>query len=217
MSLLSCVLSRQLLRHRSTAPHLIALSSASSSSNSRSSFATENSNRSLLISCAIGTGIVGFCYLRDRLRDDVPTVHAATAPVSRRSQFNFIADVVEITAKSLVYIEIQDTRKVDYYTGKAATISNGSGFIVDPDGLILTNAHVVVNKPRSMVSVRLTDGRIFQGVVEAVDPVSDLATVRIQCKKLPALKLGDSSSLRSGEFVVALGSPLGKLQVRFST
>lgn len=211
MSLLLCVLSRQLLRQRSFSRHLIALSSASSSSNSHSSFTNKNSNRSLLISCAIGTGIVGFCYLKDRLEDAVPMVCAAT--VSRRSQFNFIADVVEITAKSLVYIEIQDIRKMDYYTGKAATISNGSGFIVDPDGLILTNAHVVVNKPRSMVSVRLADGRIFQGVVEAVDPVSDLATVRIQCKKLPALKLGDSSSLRSGEFVVALGSPLGKLQV----
>lgn len=56
--------------------------------------------------------------------------------------------------------------------------------------------------------MRLSDGRTFFGVVEAVDPVSDLATVRINCTKLPALKLGNSSSLRNGEFVVALGSPL---------
>lgn len=136
---------------------------------------------------------------------ELPAVKAAT---TRRTQFNFIADVVETAEKSLVYIEIQDTRRMDYYTGQAMTVSNGSGFIVESDGLILTNAHVVINKPRSIVSVRLNDGRSFQGIVEAVDPVSDLATVRIQCKNLPALKLGNSSSLRSGEFVIALGSPL---------
>lgn len=123
---------------------------------------------------------------------------------------DFIADVVESAAKSLVFIEIQDTRRMDYKTGRPLTVSNGSGFIVDSNGLILTNAHVVINKPRSVISVQLSDGRTFMGIVEAVDPISDLATVRIQCKKLPALKLGNSSELRSGEFVVALGSPLCK-------
>lgn len=72
----------------------------------------------------------------------------------------------------------------------------------------MTNAHVVINKPRSIVSVKLYDGRTFQGFVEAVDPISDLATVRINCKNLQAMKLGKSSDLRAGEWVVALGSPL---------
>lgn len=88
------------------------------------------------------------------------------------------------------------------------TVSNGSGFIIESDGLILTNAHVVINKPKSIVAVRLNDGRSFQGIVEAIDPVSDLATIRINCKNLSPLKLGSSSSLRSGEWVIALGSPL---------
>lgn len=88
------------------------------------------------------------------------------------------------------------------------TVSNGSGFIIEKDGLILTNAHVVINKPKSIVAVRLSDGRTFQGAVEAVDPVSDLATVRINCKNLQTMKLGQSSTLRSGEWVIALGSPL---------
>lgn len=123
-------------------------------------------------------------------------------------QFNFIADIVETASKSLVYIEIQDTRRMDYNTGRPMTVSNGSGFIIESNGLILTNAHVVINKPRSIVAVRLNDGRSFQGIVEAVDPVSDLATVRINCKNLPTLKLGSSASLRSGEWVIALGSPL---------
>jgi HtrA serine peptidase 2 len=115
---------------------------------------------------------------------------------------------VEVASKSLVYIEIQDTRRMDYRTGKPLTISNGSGFIIESSGLILTNAHVVVNKPNCVVSVELNDGRKFQGIVEAVDPISDLATVRINCKNLSPMKLGDSSSMRSGEWVVALGSPL---------
>lgn len=57
------------------------------------------------------------------------------------------------------------------------TVSNGSGFIVRPDGLILTNAHVVGNN--SSVLVRLHDGTILKGIVQAIDPVSDLATVRV--------------------------------------
>lgn len=138
------------------------------------------------------------------------TLHASTKKnlTGRRNQFNFISDVVEVSAPSVVYIEIQDTRKFDYFSGKAVTSSNGSGFIIDSNGLILTNAHVVISKPHTIVQVKLMDGRIFPGVVEDVDRTSDLATVRIQCRDLPAMKLGESSALRSGEWVVALGSPL---------
>lgn len=126
----------------------------------------------------------------------------------RRTMYNFIADVVDVSAPAVVYIEIKDTRHYDYFSGQPITISNGSGFIVEEDGLILTNAHVVISKPNALVTVKLLDGRTFPGTVEDVDPNSDLATVRIQCKGLPAMKLGKSSDLRSGEWVVALGSPL---------
>ncbi|XP_055697006.1 serine protease HTRA2, mitochondrial-like [Phlebotomus papatasi] len=160
-----------------------------------------------IISSAIGIS----SYLRKR--DDAsifPTVLAATKmpPSGRRKEFNVIADVVDIAAPAVVYIEIKDTRRYDFFSGQPLTASNGSGFIVDPDGLILTNAHVVINKPYSRVQVRLADGRTFPGVVEDVDSVSDLATVRISCKNLPTIKLGESSNLRAGEWVVALGSPL---------
>eukprot|EP00095_Tigriopus_kingsejongensis_P006318 maker-scaffold61_size441589-snap-gene-3.34 protein:Tk06318 transcript:maker-scaffold61_size441589-snap-gene-3.34-mRNA-1 annotation:"serine protease mitochondrial" len=127
---------------------------------------------------------------------------------SRRESYNFIADVVQEVAASLVYIEIKDMGVRDYYTGTPVTSSNGSGFVVQSDGLILTNAHVVINKPRSSVHVRLQDGRTFIGVIEAVDIQSDLATVRIPCKNLPVMPLGTSSNVRPGEFVIAMGSPL---------
>lgn len=97
---------------------------------------------------------------------------------------------------------------MDFFTGQPVTASNGSGFVIDGNGLILTNAHVVINKPNTMVSVKLFDGRVFPGHIEDVDPTSDLATVRIQCKNLPTMKLGESSKLLAGEWVVAMGSPL---------
>lgn len=127
---------------------------------------------------------------------------------SRRDRFNFIADVVAETAPSLAYIEIKDTGIRDFFTGQAVTSSNGAGFVVQSDGLILTNAHVVINKPRASIQVRLHDGRTFVGTIEDVDVRSDLATVRIPCKDLPVIRLGESSKLRPGEWVIAMGSPL---------
>lgn len=134
----------------------------------------------------------------------MPTVNAKNL----RQSFNFIADVVEDVAPSVVYIEIKDTRRFDYFSGQPFTASNGSGFIIQSDGLILTNAHVVINKPHTIVQVRLHDGRIFTGYVEDIDQKSDLATVRIKTNGLPVMKLGKSNTLRAGEWVVALGSPL---------
>lgn len=143
----------------------------------------------------------------------MPSIEAAV-PASNenysgnRTKFNFFADIVEAASPAVVYIEIKDKRHVDYFSREPVTASNGSGFIVEQNGLILTNAHVVINKPHTFVQVRLQDGRKFVGRVETVDPVSDLATVRIDCKNLPILKLGRSADLRAGEWVVALGSPL---------
>lgn len=131
----------------------------------------------------------------------------AAVPVNRssnRDEFNFFADIVEQCAPAVVYIKIIDKR---HGNGELATASNGSGFIIDPAGLILTNAHVVINKPHTSVVVQLHDGRTFDAHVEEVDDKSSLASVRIECEDLPALKLGTSSELRAGEWVVALGSP----------
>lgn len=126
----------------------------------------------------------------------------------RRNLHNFIADVVEEVSPAVVYIEIKDTRRLEFFSGRPTTVSNGSGFIIKEDGLILTNAHVVTNKPHTKVEVKLFNGKVYSGLVEDIDVQSDLATVRIDAKQLPVMKLGNSSELRPGEFVVALGSPL---------
>ena len=143
----------------------------------------------------------------DNEREDIKNNNASDKKVLRK-QFNFIADVVEKVNDGVVYIEIKDNRRYDH-TGKAIAVSNGSGCIISEDGLILTNAHVVTKRPRtSSVLVRLQDGREFIGNVEEIDALSDLALVRINCKNLPIMNLGNSNETRPGEFVVALGSPL---------
>ncbi|HEY9792280.1 MAG TPA: trypsin-like peptidase domain-containing protein [Candidatus Obscuribacterales bacterium] len=83
----------------------------------------------------------------------------------------------------------------------------GSGFIVRPDGYIVTNFHVV--RDADKIKVTLNDNRSFDGKVVGVDPFSDIAVVKINGENLPTLKMGTSSNLRPGEFAVAIGSPLG--------
>lgn len=85
----------------------------------------------------------------------------------------------------------------------------GSGFIVDREGIILTNAHVVSRADK--VTVTLKDGRTFQGEVAGIDEVTDLAVVKINPRgeNLPLAKLGDSSSIRVGDWAIAVGNPLG--------
>ncbi|HIK38677.1 MAG: trypsin-like peptidase domain-containing protein [Geminocystis sp.] len=85
----------------------------------------------------------------------------------------------------------------------------GSGFIIDKNGIILTNAHVVSGADR--VTVTLKDGRKFQGTVLGKDDVTDLAVVKInpQGQKLPVAILGDSDKVKVGDWAIAVGNPVG--------
>ncbi|XP_074644024.1 serine protease HTRA2, mitochondrial-like isoform X1 [Tubulanus polymorphus] len=183
----------------------------------------ERNRKSIKFAALVGAGTAAACaishYYFDNFHDGdgnrtgfIPRVTAAEVyntdvhdppiPVSRRSQFNFIADTVKMVSPAVVFIDIQGRHP---YSGEMHTVSNGSGFIVREDGLILTNAHVVAN--RKHVCVTLQDGRKFEGHVQAVDPVTDLATVKINATGMQAMKLGHSSEVRPGEWVIAMGSP----------
>jgi serine protease Do len=83
----------------------------------------------------------------------------------------------------------------------------GSGFIISPDGVILTNAHVVDGAKE--VTVKLTDRREFTAKVVGKDDQSDVAVLKIDARNLPTVHLGDSSHVKVGEWVVAIGSPFG--------
>ncbi|MEM3061376.1 MAG: trypsin-like peptidase domain-containing protein [Candidatus Bathyarchaeia archaeon] len=83
----------------------------------------------------------------------------------------------------------------------------GSGFIFDPKGYILTNYHVIEEAEK--VQVSLTDGKLLSGKVVGVDPSMDIAMIKVSNESLKEAKLGDSSSLKVGQFVIAIGNPFG--------
>jgi serine protease Do len=91
--------------------------------------------------------------------------------------------------------------------GSQLTRGLGSGFIVKPDGVILTNAHVV--NGANEVTVKLTDKREFKAKVVGMDKDTDVAVLKIDARDLPTVKVGDASRAQVGEWVLAIGSPFG--------
>jgi S1-C subfamily serine protease len=83
----------------------------------------------------------------------------------------------------------------------------GSGFLIDKSGVLLTNSHVVNGADK--VTVTLKDGRKFEGKVRGVDEVTDLAVVKIEGTDLPVANLGNSSDVQVGDWAIAVGNPLG--------
>jgi serine protease Do len=83
---------------------------------------------------------------------------------------------------------------------------SGSGFVIEDDGEILTNYHVIQNAERIMV--KFSDGRSLQARVLGIDPDTDIALIKVDAKNLPVAPMGDSETLRVGEWVCAIGNPL---------
>jgi len=91
---------------------------------------------------------------------------------------------------------------------KKIKVGGGSGFIVDPSGIILTNRHVIAD-PKAEYIVVLTDERKFKAEVLARDPINDVAVLKIKARNLPMVELGNSSNLELGQTVIAIGYTLG--------
>lgn len=90
---------------------------------------------------------------------------------------------------------------------KRQEVGQGSGFLISPDGYILTNNHVAGEADK--VSVQLLDGREYPAKIIGNDPGSDLAVIKIEETDLPFLRLGDSETLETGDWVLAVGNPFG--------
>jgi S1-C subfamily serine protease len=112
-----------------------------------------------------------------------------------------VASVVERVAPAVVNI------RVEHQTRRGPGQAGGSGFVIAPDGFVLTNSHVVHGARK--LDVTLADSRTFNANLVGDDPDTDLAVIRIGAPKLPHLKFADSARLRVGQIAVALGSPYG--------
>jgi S1-C subfamily serine protease len=143
----------------------------------------------------------------------------ATAITSNPSGDSFVSAAVERVGAAVVRIDTERTitRRIDPFFGDEAMSGlpqqqllrgQGSGFIIDPNGIIVTNAHVVDRADK--VTVTLKDGRTLIGKVAGVDPVTDLAVVKVSGEKnLPTAELGDSDRVKVGDWAIAVGNPFG--------
>jgi len=134
---------------------------------------------------------------------------ASAAPDLARVN-GLLADLAAQLQPGLVHVRVQRTLKEEAPREEPGEPrrSTGSGFVIDPSGLIVTNAHVI--EGATAIQVRLADGKRFQGKVVGRDNRVDLALLKIEgATGLTALPLGDSNRLRVGEFVLALGNPFG--------
>ncbi len=114
-----------------------------------------------------------------------------------------VVSAVSRVSPAVVNIEIEQRTK-----GRPRNVAgSGSGFVIAPDGFILTNSHVV-HHPTQII-VNLSDGREYSAQLIGDDPETDLAVIRIDASQLVHVRLADSESLRVGQIAIAIGNPLG--------
>jgi Do/DeqQ family serine protease len=178
----------------------------------------------------IGAGVTVF---GGRLFQQSPAIAQNTTPqviaqsrTGAMAEGNFIADAAEKVGPAVVRInasrtvkakerpEMFDDPMMRRFFGEMpdqprerVQRGTGSGFIYSNDGLIMTNAHVVAGA--DTVEVVLRDGRKITGKVLGADSLTDVAVIRVNDRNLPTVNLGDSDSLRPGEWAIAIGNPLG--------
>jgi len=113
---------------------------------------------------------------------------------------NTVISAVEKVSPAVVQI-------MAYKNGNTKEAGGGSGFFISSEGFIVTNSHVV--SEASKIEVRTPDGDVFLAELKGNDPSTDVAVIKVYGKNFPSVKFGDSSKLKVGQLVVAIGNPYG--------
>jgi serine protease Do len=143
-------------------------------------------------------GTVNFADIAERLNPVVVNIDA-----SARGRKASVRPPGELPRRPEIFDDPTERRR----SGESPRRGTGTGFIIDSDGHILTNHHVIDGAER--ITVKLADGRAYRGTVVGSDPDTDIALIKVHSQTpLSAAALGNSDSLRVGEWVVAIGNPL---------
>ena len=135
-------------------------------------------------------------------------VRSETQPDDSKLLDAYSCTVVSAVARvAPAVVNIDAKQRVSAGRGEREVSGNGSGFVIAPDGFILTNSHVVHDA--SAITVNLPDGREYPARITGDDPDTDLAVIRIDASQLAHVRLADSENLRVGQLVIAIGNPLG--------
>jgi len=136
------------------------------------------------------------------------TTASSSAQPYHDPQEQLLIEIYERVGPSVVFIT-SEFYYYDFFYGQQSGTGSGSGFIIDKQGHIVTNNHVIEDASR--IDVKLADGTTATADVVGTDPINDLAVLRIDVSpdKLQAVELGDSANLKVGQLAVAIGNPLG--------
>ena len=178
----------------------------------------------IFVGVVIGLGI-GAGLDAGRSPGGTPAIAASTSAMAAAPESPFVT-VVQKALPAVVFIDVKkklsssdsDDPQEELFRrffGEGSrhprvAPSSGSGFIIDAEGHILTNNHVV--RDADDITVTLNDSRTFKAKVVGVDPETDVAVIKIAGDHLPVVPLGDSDQLRVGDWAIAIGNPLGQLR-----
>jgi serine protease Do len=175
----------------------------------------KNSSNIILIILAVAAGFFGGLASSSMQQESMDTPESRQQIIS--TEADAIAEAAKTTSESVVSIDVTSQALTQNFFGYAEEVeraSAGTGVILSTEGVIVTNKHVVPTGT-SEVSVTLFDGTILDAEVVARDPRNDIAFIKITDRKGKSLKaavLGDSTDLKVGEKVIAIGNALGEFQ-----